>query len=75
MQKMSQTEEMAKMLAQAETGEDMTSHQRHYQKLPARRDVAMLSLFLGTGIRVSECVGINMSDVNLEENASSTSWV
>ena len=62
-------EEMAKMLAQAETGEDMTSHQRHYQKLTARRDVAMLSLFLGTGIRVSECVGINMSDVNLEENA------
>ena len=62
-------EEMAKMLAQAETGEDMTSHQRHYQQLTARRDVAMLSLFLGTGIRVSECVGINMSDVNLEENA------
>ena len=62
-------EEMAKMLAQAETGEDMTSHKRHYQKLTARRDVDMLSLFLGTGIRVSECVGINMSDVNLEENA------
>ncbi|MGN1019435.1 MAG: tyrosine-type recombinase/integrase [Aristaeellaceae bacterium] len=62
-------EEMAKMLAQAETGEAMTSHQKHYQKLTARRDVAMLSLFLGTGIRVSECVGINLSDVNLEENA------
>lgn len=26
-------------------------------------------LFLGTGIRVSECVGINISDVDLENNA------
>ncbi|MBQ8655189.1 MAG: tyrosine-type recombinase/integrase [Clostridia bacterium] len=62
-------DEMTKMLLQAETGEAMTSHQQHYQKLTARRDVALLSLFLGTGIRVSECVGINISDVDLEENA------
>ncbi|MGN0779767.1 MAG: tyrosine-type recombinase/integrase [Aristaeellaceae bacterium] len=62
-------DEVAKLLAQAETGEDLTAHQQHYQKLTARRDVAMLSLFLGTGIRVSECVGINLSDINLEENA------
>ena len=29
----------------------------------------MLSLFLGTGIRVSECVGMNIGDVDLENNA------
>lgn len=29
----------------------------------------MLSLFLGTGIRVSELVGINLDDVDFEENA------
>lgn len=62
-------DEMTKMLMQAETGEGLTEHQQHYQKLTAKRDVAILSLFLGTGIRVSECVGINISDVNLEENA------
>lgn len=62
-------DEMTKMLMQAETGEGLTAHQQHYQKLTARRDVALLSMFLGTGIRVSECVGINLSDVNLEENA------
>lgn len=62
-------EEMARILGQADTGEGLTEHQRHYQRLTARRDYAMLSLFLGTGIRVSECVGINLSDINMEENA------
>lgn len=62
-------DEMVKMLNQAETGEGMTEGQKRFQKLTAKRDYAMLSLFLGTGIRVSECVGINLSDVNLEENA------
>lgn len=62
-------EEMVKMLNQAETGEGMTEGQKRYQKITAKRDYAILSLFLGTGIRVSECIGINLSDVNLEENA------
>ena len=29
----------------------------------------MLSLFLGTGIRISECVGINIYDIDFENNA------
>lgn len=62
-------DEMTRMLEQAETGSQMTERQQRYQKLTSRRDYAMLSLFLGTGIRVSECVGINISDVNMEENA------
>ncbi len=62
-------EEMIRMLNQAETGEGMTQGQRRFQKLTAKRDYAMLALFLGTGIRVSECVGLNVSDVNFEENA------
>ena len=32
-------------------------------------DVAMLSLFLGTGIRISECVGLNIDDFDFEQNA------
>lgn len=62
-------EEMKRMLAQAETGDGMTERQKIYQKLTSKRDYAMLSLFLGTGIRVSECVGLDMDDVNFEENA------
>ena len=62
-------DEVHRMLEQAATGEGLTKKQKDFQKLTARRDFALLSLFLGTGIRVSECVGINISDVNLEDNA------
>ncbi len=61
--------EMQRLLHEAETGEGLTEHQKHYQAITATRDYAMLMLFLGTGIRVSECVGINLSDVNFEERA------
>lgn len=61
--------EMEKMLSNAQHGEDLSKGQQKFQKLTAKRDFAMLSLFLGTGIRVSECVGINLEDVNFEENA------
>ena len=61
--------EMARMLELAQSGEKLTSQQQHYQKLTAKRDYAILSLFLGTGIRVSECVGLNIDDIDLENNA------
>lgn len=62
-------DEMAKMLSMAQSGDQLTKTQQKYQKITARRDFAILSLFLGTGIRVSECVGINLNDVDLENNA------
>lgn len=62
-------QEMTRLLYQAETGEDMTIGQKRFQQKTAKRDFALLSLFLGTGIRVSECVGINLSDVDMENNA------
>ena len=31
------------------------------------RDLALITLLLSTGIRISECVGLNISDINLEE--------
>lgn len=62
-------EEMHRMLEQAATGEGLTKRQQAWHKLTVKRDYALLSLFLGTGVRVSECVGINIGDVDLEENA------
>jgi len=62
-------DEMRRMLEQAATGEDLTPRQKAWHKLTVKRDYALMSLFLGTGIRVSECVGINLQDVDLENNA------
>lgn len=59
--------EVNKMLTLAETGEKLTAVQQKYHELTMLRDKAMLSLFLGTGIRVSECVGMNIDDINLDE--------
>ena len=62
-------QEMEKMLATAQNGSNLSKGQQRFQKVTSKRDYAILILFLGTGIRVSECVGINLNDVNFEENA------
>lgn len=62
-------EEIEKILDQAQSGDRLSARQQQFQKITAKRDFAILSLFLGTGIRVSECIGINISDVDLENNA------
>lgn len=62
-------EETQRMLEQAATGDGLTARQKAWHKLTVKRDFALLSLFLGTGVRVSECVGLNISDVDLEDNA------
>lgn len=46
-----------------------SSHKDAYNLNTRERDAAILTLFLGTGIRVSELVGLNASDINLNENA------
>ncbi|NLB89825.1 MAG: tyrosine-type recombinase/integrase [Clostridiales bacterium] len=62
-------DEIEKMLSVIETGDQLTDRQRAYQERTRVRDYAIISLFLGTGIRVSECVGINISDIDFEQNA------
>ena len=62
-------EELVRILNTAQNGDQMSRGQQKYQKITAKRDFALLSLFLGTGIRVSECVGMNISDVDFENNA------
>lgn len=62
-------DEMHRILEQAATGDELTDRQKAWHKLTVKRDYALMSLFLGTGVRVSECVGINIQDVDLENNA------
>lgn len=62
-------DEVGKVLDLAESGEDMTNMQKGFHKHTQARDYAMLSLFLGTGIRISECVGLNIDDFDFKQNA------
>ena len=60
---------MAILLDQVERGEKLTKSQLKYHKINKVRDIAILTLLLGTGIRVSECVGLNLNDVDLDNGA------
>ncbi len=62
-------DEVARILDEAEKGENLSQRQQKFHKLTQKRDLAMLSLFLGTGIRVSECVGLNIDDFDFSQNA------
>lgn len=61
--------EVAELLDQVEAGTSLTKKEMEYHKKTKVRDVALLTLLLGTGIRVSECVGLDLSDIGLEEGA------
>jgi site-specific recombinase XerD len=60
---------VAILLEQVEKGEKLTKSQLKYHKINKVRDIAILTLLLGTGIRVSECVGLNLNDVDLDNGA------
>lgn len=61
-------DEVARMLDLVESGEAMSERQKSYNQHTRIRDLAILTLFLDTGIRVSELVGINISDVDFSIN-------
>lgn len=62
-------EEVERLLMVAEDGAELTEVQQRYHRLTKARDYAVLMLFLGTGIRVSELVGIDIGDLDFQTNA------
>ena len=58
--------EVAVLLDQVEDGTKLTQKELEYHKKTRLRDVALLTLLLGTGIRVSECVGLDLQDINFD---------
>ena len=57
-------DEVARFLDEVEDGECLTEKQKAYHAKTKLRDLAMMTLLLGTGLRVSECVGLNINDVD-----------
>lgn len=58
--------EVAQLLDQVEAGTKLTEKQAAYHAKTKVRDLALLTLLLGTGIRVSECVGLNIYDIDFD---------
>jgi len=61
--------EVDRLLAVADDGAELTDTQKSFHRHTRKRDYAILMLFLGTGIRVSECVGIDLTDLDFSNNA------
>ena len=63
------SDEVAELLELVENaGEHLTGKKKVYYEKNKLRNIAIFTLFLGTGIRVSECVGLNIEDVDFKEN-------
>lgn len=63
------TDEVAMLLDHVEAcGSKLTGQRKVYYEKNKTRDLAILTLLLGTGIRVSECVGLDITDVDFKNN-------
>lgn len=60
--------EVADFLDEVESGSELTARQQKFHDKTQLRDSAIMTLLLGTGIRVSECVGLNIQDVDFNNN-------
>ena len=49
-------------------GNELTGQRKNYYEKTKIRDLAIVTLLLGTGIRVSECVGLDIEDVDFRNN-------
>ena len=61
-------DEVSDLLDEVASGDKLTKRQKAFHEKTKLRDVAILTLMLGTGIRVSECVGIDINDVDFKNS-------
>lgn len=60
--------EVANLLDRVDSGENLSERQKKYHQATRVRDIAILTLFLGTGIRISELVGIDCGDIDFDND-------
>lgn len=62
-------DEIYNMIDVTQSGDGLSPHQRVFHERNKVRDSAIVILFLGTGIRISELVGLNNEDINFSDNS------
>ncbi|MBR2870988.1 MAG: tyrosine-type recombinase/integrase, partial [Clostridia bacterium] len=62
-------DEVGDMLYVVESGSGLTKRQKSYHDNTELRDSAIITLFLGTGIRISELVGLNIEDFDFKNRS------
>ncbi|MBQ4268162.1 MAG: tyrosine-type recombinase/integrase [Clostridia bacterium] len=61
--------EVSELIDVAESGSGLSRHAAGYHAKTRVRDTAILTLFLGTGIRISELVGLDNDSFDFSENS------
>lgn len=64
-----QKNEISELLDTIESGQGLTKKQMDFHTHNKTRDVALVTLLLGSGIRVSEAVGLNVNDIDFPTNS------
>ena len=64
-----ESEEVSDLIGVTESGSGLSKHAASYHAKTAIRDTAIISLFLGTGIRISELVGLDNDSFNFADNS------
>lgn len=62
-------DEVNRLMNSIENPIEFTKRQQEYNKNTFERDNAIITLFLGTGIRISELVGLNLENFDFSQNA------
>jgi len=60
--------EIARLLDEVETGEKLTEKQKIFHQQTRLRDAAIITLLLGTGMRISECIGLDLDHIDFDTN-------
>lgn len=60
--------ETAELLDVIEKGDKLSEGEKRFYGKTGKRDLAIVTLLLGTGMRVSECVGIDINDIDFDIN-------
>ena len=62
-------DEVSRLMNVVESPINFSERQKNYNKNTFERDNAIITLFLGTGIRISELVGLNLENFDFSQNA------